>query len=256
MQNQQGNNRPDQHSPCRRAADRAPRLLIARDRWSVSWGLTPLFTRHGYEVVSVDNGQEAASRLVADPRFDVALLDVDVPQMNGLEVLRRVRGASVTTAIIMLSDREAEEDKIKGFALGADDFVTQPVSSNELVARVGAVLRRTQPARLAPAPEACRLGEVVVNFARHTARRGAEEIALTPLEFRVLRHLARRRGRVVSRGEFKREVWNVPEDVATRTMDRHILSLRRKIEPDWRRPCYLKSVFGVGYKLEGCEVLE
>ncbi len=238
-----------------RACDREPRLLIAQDRWSVTWALTPLFKRHGYEVVLVDDGQEAARRLVTGPRFDVALLDVDVPQMNGLEVLRQVREAAVTTAIVMVSHQASEDDKIAGFELGADDFVTHPVSSKELVTRVGAALRRMQPRILEPAPEVCWLGDVLVNFARHTVSRGNEQITLTPLEFKVLLHLARRRGRVVSRAEFKREVWDIPEEIQTRTMDRHIHALREKIEPDPRRPRYLKMVFGVGYRLEGCQIM-
>ncbi|MFQ5571445.1 MAG: response regulator transcription factor [Rhodothermales bacterium] len=243
--------------PGREQADtdsKDPRLLIAEDEWAMSRGLTYLFKRNGYEVVPVDNGREAVRQLVADPPFDVAILDVMMPHMDGFEVLEHVRGHAVQTPIIMLSVKGSEEDKVQGFDLGADDYVTKPFSERELVARVEAVRRRS-PGAEEPPPEACRLGDIVINFATYTARRGEEDIALTRLEFDVLRHLVRRRGHAVSRDEFKREVWKMPEDVATRTMDRHIIALREKIEPDPKNPRYIITVFGVGYRLEEYELL-
>ena len=231
-----------------------PRLLIAEDEWAMSKGLSYLFKRHGYEVVPVENGREAVRQLVAEPPYDIAILDVMMPQMDGFEVLEYVRSQAIQTPIIMLSAKNSEDDKVQGFTLGADDYVTKPFSQKELVARVEAVLRRSPGAEEPPPPQACRLGDVEINFATYTARRGEEDIALTPLEFDVLRHLARRQGHVVSRDEFKREVWKMPEGVETRTMDRHIIALRGKVEPDPSRPRYIKTVFGVGYRLERCEV--
>lgn len=235
-----------------RDEDKEPRLLIAEDEWAMSRGLTYLFKQRGYEVVPVDNGREAVRQLVAAPLFDVAILDVMMPQMDGFEVLQHMRGQAIQTPVIMLSAKGSEDDKLQGFHLGADDYVTKPFSAKELIARVEALLRRSQGPEEAP-PDACRLGDVEINFATYTAKRRGEEITLTPLEFEVLRHLVHRRGRVVSRDEFKREVWKMPEEVETRTMDRHIIALRNKIEPNPGRPRYIKTVFGVGYRLEGYE---
>ncbi len=231
----------------------APRVLIAEDEWAMSSGLKYLFKRHGYEVVPVDNGREAALQLLSDPPFDVAILDVMMPQMDGFEVLRQVRGQDVHTPIIVLSAKGSEEDKVQGLALGADDYMTKPFSDKELVARVEAVRRRREAAQ--PLPKVIRLGEVVVDFETVIARRGEEIISLTPLEWEVLRHMAHRRGKAVSRDEFKRKVLNVPDDVTTRTMDRHAYALRCKVEIDPARPRHIISVFAVGYRLENFEIL-
>lgn len=231
----------------------APRVLIAEDEWAMSTGLKYLFKRHGYEVVPVDNGREAARQLLADPPFDIAILDVMMPQMDGFEVLRHVRQHDVHTPIIVLSAKGAEDDKVRGLALGADDYMTKPFSDKELVARVDAVRRRRGVTQ--PLPKVIRMDDVMVDFETLVARRGEATVHLTPLEWEVLRYMAHRRGKAVSRDEFKRKVLKLPEEVETRTMDRHAYALRCKIEIDPTRPRHIISVFGVGYRLEHFEIL-
>ncbi len=235
------------------ADDTAPRILIAEDEWAMSNGLKYLFKRHGYEVVPVDNGREAVRQLLADPPFDVAILDVMMPQMDGFEVLQHVRDQDIHTPIIILSAKGSEEDKVRGLELGADDYMTKPFSDKELVARVGAVRRRREAAQ--PLPKVIRLGEIIVDFETVIVRRDEEVIHLTPLEWEVLRYMAHRRGKAVSRDEFKRKVLKVPDEVLTRTMDRHAYALRCKVEIDRTKPRHIISVFGVGYQLENFEIL-
>ena len=154
------------------ADETAPRVLIAEDEWAMSNGLKFLFKRHGYEVVPVDNGREAVRQLLADPPFDVAILDVMMPQMDGFEVLEHVRDQDIHTPIIILSVKGSEEDKVRGLELGADDYMTKPFSDKELVARVGAVRRRREAAQ--PLPKVIRLGEIIVDFETVIVRRGEE----------------------------------------------------------------------------------
>ena len=244
----------DMHtSPNGEFGDVPPRVLIADDEWAISNGLQYLFKRNGYDVVPVDNGRDAMQQLLADPPFDVAILDVMMPEMDGFEVLHHVRAQNVHTPIIILSVSSSEADKVRGLDLGADDYMTKPFSSKELIARAEAVRRRGEGSL--PLPKIIRLGDVIVNFETVKVRRGDEYIHLTRLEWEVLRYMAHRRGKVVSREEFKWKVLKIPGDAQTRTMDRHAYAVRCKIEIDPQKPRHIIAVVGVGYRLENFEIL-
>jgi DNA-binding response OmpR family regulator len=168
--------------------------------------------------------------------------------MDGYEVLERLRRDAVETPVLVLTARGLEQDRLRGFALGADDYVVKPFSLAELLARVASRLRAWDRERGLSGSHALRLGGVVVDFAARAARRGDEEIRLTPKELQLLSFLAERRGRAVSRAEILRGVWE--GDVTDRVIDMAILNLRRKLEEDPARPRHLVSVRGFGYRLE------
>lgn len=234
--------------------DASPRVFLAEDEWYTANGIRNLFGRAGYLVFSTENGSDAVRLLMADAEFDVALLDVTMPGMDGFEVLTRVRGAGVMTPIIMLTGRATETDRVRGLGLGADDYLAKPFSGQELLARAKAVRRRGRGASLLP--KKIRVGDVIADFESFAARRADESIHFTPLEWAVLRHMAHRKGKAVSREEFNVEVLKIPADIETRTIDRHAYALRRKIEGNRQKPRHVLSVTAVGYRLADFEVLE
>ncbi|PSQ84226.1 MAG: DNA-binding response regulator, partial [Bacteroidetes bacterium QS_1_65_9] len=158
--------------------------------------------------------------------------------------------AGVDSPVLMLTVKGQEKDKLQGFDLGADEYVTKPFSAEELAARVKAVLKRSNLPSEAPM-EVYQFGEVEVNFSNHTAFRGDEEIEFTALEFDILRYFIQHRNRTVSRKQLLRDVWGISGDITTRTIDRHVASLRKKIEPDPDVPEYIETVYGIGYKFIG-----
>ncbi len=200
--------------------------------------------RDGYQVVAAPDGAaalEAFRRKVPD----LVLLDINLPEVNGLEVCRQVRGES-STPIIMLTARNEEADKLIGLELGADDYMTKPFSPREVVARVRAVLRRAGPSQ--PTQEVLRAGDLVLDSARHEVRRGGEALDLTPTEFRLLEVLMRSPGRAFSRFQLLDLVQGEAFEGYERTIDAHVKNLRTKIEPNPSRPIRILTVYGVGYK--------
>ena len=243
------------HNPLRSTLqDPSPRVFLAEDEWYTANGIRNLFCRAGYEFFSVENGKDAARLLMGGVAYDVAILDVMMPAMDGFEVLARVRDAGVITPIIMLSGRASESDRVRGLRLGADDYLAKPFSGQELLARAKAVRRRNSRARRLP--RTIRIGDVVADFERYTAWRADESVHFTPLEWAVLRHMAHRAGEAVSRKEFNVEVLKIPADIETRTIDRHAYALRCKIENNPQKPRHVLSVTAVGYRLADFEVLE
>ena len=229
----------------------APRILIVEDDPEVGMGLEDYFALEGYGVARAAEGERGLEKMKEMPPYDVVLLDVMLPGKNGFEVLREARRAGVTSPVLLLTVKGQEQDKLLGFNLGADDYVTKPFQAEELLARVKAVLRRSRAPSEAPM-EVYSVGEVEVNFSDHTARRsGGSEIEFTALEFDILRYFVQHRGRTVSRKQLLRDVWGISGDVATRTIDRHVASLRKKIEPDPDDPQYIETIYGVGYKFAG-----
>ena len=204
--------------------------------------------RDGYQVLTAYDGAEAL-RLAREGYPDLIVLDLMLPDIDGLAVCRTLRGES-DVPIIMLTARTTDQDKLAGLDLGADDYVTKPFSPKELAARVRAVLRRLPGQR---GPEEIKTGRLSMNLATHEARFGGRPLDLTSVEFRLLAILAKEPGRVFSRSSLiEEDLWYDFEGF-DRTIDVHILNLRRKFESDPSHPKYIKTVYGVGYKVVGGE---
>jgi len=204
--------------------------------------------RDGYEVLTAYDGVEAL-RLARESPPDLIVLDLMLPDIDGLEVCRTLRHES-DVPIIMLTARTTDQDKLTGLDIGADDYVTKPFSPKELTARVRAVLRRLPGER---GPEEVKRGELSMNFTTHEAWFAGRPLNLTSVEFKLLGILAKEPGRVFSRANLIEEALGYDFEGFDRTIDVHILNLRRKLEPDSSHPKYIKTVYGVGYKFVGDE---
>jgi DNA-binding response OmpR family regulator len=203
------------------------------------------YLRHaGYAVLTAGDGAEALA-LARAKRPDLVVLDLGLPRLGGLEVARTLR-AETAVPIVMLTARVEESDRLLGLELGADDYITKPFSPRELVARVKAVLRRTEKG--ATTDGLLRLGDLTLDTARLTVTRGEAPIDLTPTEFQLLATLARRPGRVFTRAQLLDAVRGDAGESFDRAIDAHVKNVRRKIEPDTRNPRYILTVYGVGYK--------
>lgn len=203
-------------------------------------------TRDGYQVLTAYDGVEAL-RLARESYPDLIVLDLMLPDIDGLQVCRTLRRES-EVPIIMLTARTTDQDKLTGLDLGADDYVTKPFSPKELVARVRAVLRRLPGVR---APEEITRGELSMNLDKREAYLGGKPLSLTTVEFKILWVLAKEPGRVFTRADLIEQALGSDFEGFDRTIDVHILNLRRKLEPDPSRPKYIKTVYGIGYKFSG-----
>ena len=204
--------------------------------------------RDGYQVLTAYDGVEAL-RLARENRPDIIVLDLMLPDIDGLEVCRTLRHES-DVPVIMLTARTTDQDKLTGLDLGADDYVTKPFSPKELAARVRAVLRRLPGER---GPEEIKSGELSMDFMKHEAWLAGRPLNLTSVEFKLLGILAKEPGRVFSRASLIEEALGYDFEGFDRTIDVHILNLRRKLEPDPSHPKYIKTIYGVGYKFVGGE---
>ena len=204
--------------------------------------------RDGYQVLTAYDGVEAL-RLARENRPDIIVLDLMLPDIDGLEVCRTLRHES-DVPVIMLTARTTDQDKLTGLDLGADDYVTKPFSPKELAARVRAVLRRLPGER---GPEEVKSGELSMDFMKHEAWLAGRPLNLTSVEFKLLGILAKEPGRVFSRASLIEEALGYDFEGFDRTIDVHILNLRRKLEPDPSHPKYIKTIYGVGYKFVGGE---
>jgi DNA-binding response OmpR family regulator len=227
------------------------RVLLVEDDTGLAFGLRNNLEIEGYEVDLAVTGPEALT-LIQQRSPALVILDLMLPEMDGYRVLRQLRGEGLTTPVLILTARGEETDKVLGFRLGADDYVTKPFSVLEVLARVGALLRRAGVAPAMPtAPGTLRFGDVIVDVDARVVTRAGETVALTPLEFDVLCALARRRGAVVSRQELLRQVWShQADDIVTRTVDTHVGELRKKLERDPARPRHILTVRKIGYRLD------
>ncbi|MBI4331435.1 MAG: response regulator transcription factor [Chloroflexi bacterium] len=205
--------------------------------------------RDGYRVLTAHDGPNAL-QLAREKRPDLIVLDLMLPGLDGLEITRRLRSES-QVPIIMLTAKTAEQDRVTGLNLGADDYVPKPFSPRELAARVRAVLRRLPEEAYLRGPEEVTNGDLTLNFARHEAYLAGRRLNLTPTEFRLLGVFVREPGRVFSRGDLVGRVLGYDFDGFDRTIDVHILNLRRKLEPDLDHPKFIVNVHGVGYKYAG-----
>jgi DNA-binding response OmpR family regulator len=224
------------------------RILVIEDEPQMLIGLRDNLELEGFEVLTAADGEEGLQKATT-LRPDLVILDLMLPRRNGFEVCRELRARANQTPIVMLTARSQETDKVLGFELGADDYVTKPFSITELLARVKAVLRRT--AARPPAPETCQIGDVDIDFRTHQARRGSRRLDFTAREFDLLRYLVAHRGEVVTRDQLLNHVWGYEEFPTTRTVDNFVAKLRQKLESSPREPEHILTVHGAGYKFVG-----
>jgi two-component system KDP operon response regulator KdpE len=225
--------------------NRQPRILIVDDELPILRAVTPLLRSRGYEVQSVVTGESALSEVEGAPP-DLLIVDLGLPDIDGLEVCRRVRERS-SVPIIVLSARHSEKDKVAALDLGADDYVTKPFGPDELLARVRACLRRSQSSLEEESGTLVR-SDLTIDFERHRVLRGEEEIRLTPKEFELLSFLARHPGKVLTHRTILKAVWG-PHAVSEPQYLRVLMaSLRKKIEPDPSHPKYVLTEPWVGYR--------
>ena len=220
-------------------------ILVVDDEARIVKLVRDYLERAGFDVLAAQDG-ETALMLARVERPDLIILDLMLPGVDGLDVCRRLRQES-GVPIIMLTARVEEADRIVGLELGADDYVTKPFSPGELVARVRATLRRAS-GEVGPSTM-LRAGDVELDTASLTATVADQPVDLTPTEFQLLATLVRQPGRIFSREQLLEAIHGVSFDGYDRSMDSHVKNLRRKIEPDPRQPCYIQTVYGVGYKL-------
>lgn len=223
------------------------RVLIVEDEDSISDPLQFLLSKEGYEVQVADNGLDALVEFERNGA-DLVLLDLQLPGMSGTEVCKHLRQRS-SVPIIMLTAKDSEIDKVVGLELGADDYVTKPYSSRELIARIRAVLRRqAEPEELMDAT--VHAGPVRMDVERHVVSVHGENVAFPLKEFELLEMLLRNAGKVLTRGQLIDRVWGSDYVGDTKTLDVHVKRLRSKIEPDPAVPKHLVTVRGLGYKFE------
>ena len=224
------------------------RILVVEDNANLAYGLSTSLELEGHRVTLARDGAAGLRAARAQPP-DLVILDLMLPEMDGYRVLKALREEGCEVPVLILTARGAESDKVMGFRLGADDYVTKPFGLLELMARVEALLRRAgRPA--APAdPAVVTLGEIEVSPAQRAVRRRGEEVALTPKEFDLLMALVRRKGTVAGRLELLAEVWGHRAAVMTRTVDMHVAQLRRKLEDDPADPRHIVTVWKAGYRI-------
>jgi DNA-binding response OmpR family regulator len=235
---------PDQ---CARGSAPGPRLLVVEDEAPMRMALEDILKADGYRVLTAADGQ-AGMALAVEEKPDLILLDVMMPKLDGLALCAELRRLTIAVPVLMLTARGQVEDRVAGLDTGADDYLVKPFSTDELLARVRALLRRGR--RRSEAPAVLTLGEVVVDLAKQTASRGGEPIHLTAREFAMLRLLAEAQGEPVTRERFLDVAWGYTAFPTTRTVDTHIAALRSKIEPDPEKPRWITTVHGIGYRLD------
>jgi DNA-binding response OmpR family regulator len=223
------------------------RILIIEDEAPMRTALADLLAAEGYRTLTAADGESGLARAL-DEKPDLILLDVMMPKLDGFAVCAELRRLTCDMPVLMLTAKGQIEDRVTGLDAGADDYLVKPFSTEELLARVRALLRRRE--RQAKSPVKLKLGDTEIDLARQTALRGKQEIHLTAKEFAMLRLLAEAEGEPVTREKFLDLVWGYTAFPTTRTVDNHVASLRAKLEKNPDDPRWLRTVHGVGYKLE------
>jgi DNA-binding response OmpR family regulator len=234
------------------------RVLIIDDEREVALGIKECLEFEGYEVMTAESGRDGLDRLMREA-YDILLLDIVLPEMDGFEVLKEIRKVNKELPIIVISARASEEDRVFCLNLGADDFVNKPFSVAEMVARIRAHIRRVNTLRgsnltaggFYPGyePVTIKIGEAVVFLDKMLVRLSDKEFPLTPKEIGIIRLLYKNRGKVVPREMMMKEIWGEGVFVTERVIDTNVVSIRKKIGDAGRKAKYIKTVFGVGYKM-------
>jgi DNA-binding response OmpR family regulator len=221
------------------------KILIVEDEPDMVLGLKDNFEFEGYEVLTASDGQTGLER-ARTQKPDLLVLDIMLPKLSGLEVCKTLRGEGFEAPIVMLTARGQEIDKVVGLELGADDYVTKPFSIRELLARVRAILRRSEGKK--KRLSRYQFSDVELDFEAYRAKKGGEPLELSPREFELLRYLIERKGETVSRDRLLEDVWGYESYPSTRTVDTHIAKLRAKIGDSGSEPRWILTIHGVGYK--------
>ncbi|WP_456278036.1 winged helix-turn-helix domain-containing protein [Bacillus sp. AK128] len=230
------------------------KVLVVDDEQSIVTLLQYNLQQAGFDVITAMDG-ETGKNMAMNEQPDLMVLDLMLPKMDGIEVCKQLRQERVMLPILMLTAKDDEFDKVLGLELGADDYMTKPFSPREVVARVKAILRRSQAlAEQEPVGQAndekMTISELVIYPDRYEAYFSGNQLELTPKEFELLVYLAKHKGRVLTRDQLLSAVWNYDFAGDTRIVDVHISHLREKIERDTKKPVYIKTIRGMGYKLE------
>lgn len=223
------------------------RILIVEDEYAMRRGLEDCLRAEGYRVLTAADGAEGLKQVLAE-KPDLVLLDVMMPKLDGYAVCAELRRTGVEVPVLMLTAKGQVEDRVNGLDAGADDYLVKPFSTEELLARVRALLRRAQ--RAVKGVAVLQLGNVQVDLVRQSATKGKQALVLSARELAMLRLLAEAEGEPVTREKFLDVVWGYGAFPTTRTVDNHIMSLRAKVEVNPEAPRWIKTVYGVGYRLE------
>ena len=221
------------------------KILIVEDEPDMVLGLKDNFEFEGYEVVTASDGAAGLERARSE-HPDLLVLDIMLPKLSGLEVCKTLRAEGFQAPIVMLTARGQEIDKVVGLELGADDYVTKPFSIRELLARVRAILRRTEGGK--KRLSRYRFADIELDFETYRATRGSEKLEMSPREFELLRYRIERKGETVTRDQLLEDVWGYESYPSTRTVDTHIAKLRAKIGDSGSEPRFIMTIHGVGYK--------
>jgi two-component system alkaline phosphatase synthesis response regulator PhoP len=224
-----------------------PRLLLVEDEPGLVMTLTDRLMAEGYDVEDAGDAQTAL-RVASAGQFDAILLDVMLPGGNGFDICRTLRQRGVETPILMLTARGQVVDRVVGLKLGADDYLVKPFDMSELLARVEALLRRTQSGTAGSAGETFKFDDVAIDFRKAEVTKGGIPVELSAREFKLLRYFVEHRGATLSRDELLNEVWGYNSMPSTRTVDVHVAWLRQKLEDNPRHPQHILTLHGLGYK--------
>jgi DNA-binding response OmpR family regulator len=223
------------------------KILIIEDEERILMGLEDNLRIEGYQVSSATDGLTGFT-MAKEQGFDLIILDIMLPKMNGFEVCKRLRQSGITTPVLILTAKSQEVDKVLGLEIGADDYVTKPFSPRELIARVNAIIRRTKQTQ--QVIELYHFGDVDIDFKKYEAKKRGQPINLTALEFTLLNFLIKHEDQVLSRNSILDNVWGDTVYVYPRTVDTHIANLRKKIEDDPENPKFIIGVRSIGYKFK------
>ncbi|MBL7135171.1 MAG: response regulator transcription factor [Candidatus Marinimicrobia bacterium] len=223
------------------------KILLVEDEETLAEGLLFNLSEEGYSVVWAKDGKKALEQFDSQP-YDLIILDIMLPYINGFEVTKYVREKSPMTPILMLTARTAVHDRVRGLEIGADDYLTKPFHLQELLARVKGILRRKRWYQTAiESVSTYQFGENEINFADFSCKSVNKKFRLTQQEAMVMKYLIQKKDKIVSREELLEKVWNISSKIETRTVDNFIARLRKYFEPDTKKPVYIKSIRGAGY---------
>lgn len=225
-----------------------PKILVVDDEQNMRTGLKDNLEFEGYEVETANDGEEGLKKILVN-KYDLIILDVMMPKKSGFDVCKETRKNGITTPIILLTAKGEEIDKVVGLEIGADDYVTKPFSLRELLARVKAILRRSDNLIMDNESREIKIGKLTIDFNSYKATLKNKDVAMSHKEFEILRYLWKHRNATVSRDDLLTEIWGYDETPTTRTVDNFILKLRQKIENDPNHPQVILTVHGIGYKL-------